>query len=674
MCSMDAMVGLENPHAWPSAAAGCSAVGEAVNTAMPGLGTSPFDDMVQSSVRDRSRCTCCPPLTDLSCNLMDTPPRVRTVSLLADPCEVSNNAISIETALLSVFGEDGLELIFGCRDSTGAKRIAQGGMNHLFMVALNGKLAKCMRPPNTWASEASEAEYLRAAQPGLLEDVHALFPLASFVCEAAPGSPAAASAQKPEVPCELLVFEYLEGCRPVDDIILAFQRTHASGVLQNTAVCTDFRKNGTCDHIPMLRQLLVKQLPMLGRRFHSLYGRRHGDFKVGNVMLERDGNLRLADFLSPFCRNCDCEEFLASTKCLHNVVMECRDAFCEEWSQLVSHSSALEQEDVEMNLNLLNALEELDAARLSSGNSLFGPMPSLLDSIPDFGLKVPPALNFADNSQQGVEVDGSASLCSPMSPSFPAVSPSFAASGDAAVATSLPGVGLGFSLEMRSPRSNPLFQNALEGNPLLQSALEGKMPQFDFHSKLEGNPGLNGGPTPTGNAGACPPSLPGPFPATGPGARDSFGGSRGSSAPCQPWPPMPSAQDATPNSASAHGVAQPRVLLPAPTLGIGGFSQPALGGFSFGQQPDAPHWAPVLPPASDGSSPQASAFGLQPPQLTLPIGSTFAPPVDMFQGKTMLSPTAMNGTFLPPQGGWGNFSPMNGAAPLMRKEFTFTAA
>mmetsp|Transcript_28205 Transcript_28205/g.51904 ORF Transcript_28205/g.51904 Transcript_28205/m.51904 type:complete len:709 (+) Transcript_28205:92-2218(+) len=667
----------------------CRGGTDALGLPIPCLSAGSFDPA--APVKDRSRCNCCPPLAEIACNRRDAWAQVQTLSVLADPCEVSNTAVNIETALLSVFGENGLESLFGCRDPSGAKRIAQGGMNHLFMVAHNGLLAKCMKPPNTWASEAAEAGNLLAAHPKLAEDVHALAPIAAFVCQAAPGSGAAATMQTPtasgseEASYEVLVFKYLDGCRPLDEVLQIFQRTHACGVLQSTAICVDFQRNGTCDHIPLLRHLLVSELPKLCRRFHALYGRRHGDFKVGNVMLERSGNLRLADFLSPFCRNCDLEEFLASTKCLHNVVMEMRDAFHEEWvsaekvtsgkgwqqSQQADYfsRSGLDQRDVDVNLKLLNALDELNAARVASGNSFFGPMPSLLDSIP--GLKAP-TLSFLDNAQQG-DADGLGDLSLPLSPS---VAPSgdfqpASLNQDGTGSKSFEGIGHGFSFGVPSPNANLLFRNTLDGNSLLQNALDGK-PMFQspmdgkplFPSTLEGNSlfpntllGAQasgfGGQAPGTNAGFCPPSLSAAMSTTNP-AFDSIGSGSGSQFGHHPWPSA-SALDASQNSGMHSGAPQPRIVLPMPSLAVGCMTKPACNNFPMGHQADAPHRAPVLSPASDGIMPHAHPFGLPPPQLQAPFAGAFAAP----------PPLAVHNTPLfPPQGGFGNFTPLAGMMPI----------
>jgi len=333
-------------------------------------------------------CTCCKP-----------PPRVRVgdvrlacqaLVVHADPEEVNRVPDShIEAALWKVFGEEGLRRLFGCAELAGARRIHDGGLNHIFMVAHAGRLLKCMRPRGEHFSEVREAEHVRHYTPGLIDDPHLLFPLSSFVCvEAAP------KCNQP--PCEVMVFKYLEGCRSVGDLIRMFERTHPMGVLQHTATCAEYRACGTCQHVPLLHSLVVQQSARLSARFQALHGRRHGDFKCDNILLDRGGVPKLADFLTPFCRSCDRREFVTSAHANHHVVQEMQLAFERVWPEEISRSSAfvfpgasaLEPGEREGNARLMEALEQLVSASQansvfspSSQASLFGPVPDLLGSL-----------------------------------------------------------------------------------------------------------------------------------------------------------------------------------------------------------------------------------------------------------------------------------------------------
>merc|ERR1711879_905758 len=101
-----------------------------------------------------------------------------------------------------------------------------------------------------------------------------------------------------------------------------YERTHAVGMLQNSSPCVAHRELGVCEHVHWLSSLLVQQVPLLNRRFQAMHGRRHGDFKANNVLVERGGTPRLADFLSAFCRSCDRNEFLGSIPSMHPAVRD----------------------------------------------------------------------------------------------------------------------------------------------------------------------------------------------------------------------------------------------------------------------------------------------------------------------------------------------------------------
>lgn len=320
-----------------------------------------------------------------------------------DPGEVGCVSDSeLASALQRVFGAEGLRALFGRADAEGARRLNSGGLNHVFMVALAGRLAKCTRPRSMHLSEAREAERLLREAPGLASDVHTVFPLAAFLCRER--MPVASGPQ----PCEVVVFEHLEGCRSLGDLLRMYERTHPVGALRGVAPCPQHRHSGACEHIAQLRSLVAQQAARLNWRFQAMHGRRHGDFKADNVLLDRRGVLRLADFLSPFCTSCDKDEFLGSTDSVHPAINEMRGAFDCAWQAEAQRAEVLARvpgcliapEEAFHNVQLLEALERLTAARQSQ--SLFGPVPSLLSNIgmigpgmammPVFSTQKPPAL------------------------------------------------------------------------------------------------------------------------------------------------------------------------------------------------------------------------------------------------------------------------------------------
>ncbi|CAK0877255.1 unnamed protein product [Prorocentrum cordatum] len=164
-------------------------------------------------------------------------------------------------------------------------------------------------------------------------------------------------------------------------------------VLRSGAACSAHRGGGACEHAQLLRSLLVHQVPRLNRRFQSRHGRRHGDFKADNVLIDRSGIPRLADFLSPFCQSCDREELLCSICSSHPAVQEMKSAVGGAWSGrsaadeawLGRPGAALEPGEACGNARLLADLERLVAAGQSQ--SIFGPMPSLLSTV--VGRQVP---------------------------------------------------------------------------------------------------------------------------------------------------------------------------------------------------------------------------------------------------------------------------------------------
>lgn len=353
-------------------------------TSSPALPPSVFGvslDLTPKAVASMEKpCSCCRPAVPTP----TTPAACQVLGVYADPSEVGHaEGEHVGRALQRVFGAEGLRMLFGCASPAGARRIKSGGMNHVFMVAHAGRLVKCVRPEREYLSEAMEAERLQRQCPGLSTDEHALFPLATFLCQAA-------------VPLcgqhyEVAVFEYLHRCRSVGDLVRMFESTHPTGARQSTAACLGHRNSGTCEHVLLLQSLVVHQVTRLSLRFQALYGRRHGDLKADNVLIDRCGMPRLGDFLSPFCTSCDREEFMNSIPSVHPVVQSLRSAFDSAWHVEAKHNAEvstsywvhcgrpLEPGDCNRNAQLLEALDHLDTARQSQ--PLFGPMPCLLSSM-----------------------------------------------------------------------------------------------------------------------------------------------------------------------------------------------------------------------------------------------------------------------------------------------------
>jgi len=288
-------------------------------------------------------------------------------------------ASCVPAALLQLLGREGLQAVFGGSSASaqGAKRLCCGGCNHVFMVELNGRLAKCIRSRSSGRqlSEVLEAEMLLHSAPGLPSDRYALFPKATFLCQDSTGNL-----------CEILVFEYLESCQSIGELIRTFERTHPCGILQQGAACTEHRESCGrsppggllgCRHVKALRSL-VSQAARLCRRFQALHGRRHGDFKADNVLVDRQGLPRLADFLSPYCRSCDREEFLGSLQGTHPVIHELRRVFDSEWLKNVG-TAPVTSEATLSNAWLVGELQQL--LELSLEQPLFGPLPDLLRGL-----------------------------------------------------------------------------------------------------------------------------------------------------------------------------------------------------------------------------------------------------------------------------------------------------
>eukprot|EP00438_Fugacium_kawagutii_P015817 Skav211376 [mRNA] locus=scaffold2406:118784:126497:- [translate_table: standard] len=122
-----------------------------------------------------------------SLDSLDTLPLKGHLEEAVDVLEASER--SLPSALLNVFGADGLSAIFGRSSADGARRLRCGGFNHVFMIELGGKLAKCIRPHGGAGgdcSEALEAERLRKhceIESLQHQDQQVLFPRAAFLCK-----------------------------------------------------------------------------------------------------------------------------------------------------------------------------------------------------------------------------------------------------------------------------------------------------------------------------------------------------------------------------------------------------------------------------------------------------------------------------------------------------------
>ncbi|CAJ1431718.1 unnamed protein product [Effrenium voratum] len=276
-------------------------------------------------------CTCC--LAPEECRWESMPPlaSAKTLGLAGDVEQVIRAPPGeLATSLVNVFGSAGVKAIFG-RSAEGARRLQCSGFNHVFMIELGGKLAKCIRPHGGAGgnfSEVLEAQRLRKVFPTMPQDPQVLFPDKAFLCKDRTGL----------LVCEVLVFEYLSNCQSVADLWRSFERTHPCGVRRCAAACAEHRADERdevqCEHARALRAL-VRQAAQLARRFQETHGRRHGDLKADNVLVDRRGRLRVSDFLSPFCVACDREEFCSSIRSGHPLSQELQKAFEEEW-----HNSA----------------------------------------------------------------------------------------------------------------------------------------------------------------------------------------------------------------------------------------------------------------------------------------------------------------------------------------------
>lgn len=340
----------------------------------PGLGA-----FMRQAVVDAGGCLCLEP--SCSCCRPVPPPMQRkgckSILLHADPKMLAAaDDEHVPAVLQRLLGGEGLLKVFGRPDAHGARRIRCRGMNHVFMVAHAGLLAKCISPKAEHHSEAQEAERLRQEVPSLTVDEHALFPVAVFACQAASPFFQLSAAY------EITVFLFLDGCHSVGDLVRMFERSHPSGCLQSTAACQSFRGTGHCEHLAHLRSLFVQQVPRLSARFQKMHNRRHGDFKADNVLIDRRGIPRLADFLSPFCTSCDRGEFVTSVTSISPIIVALQGEFERAWQgemQREGQVHVLEAGDAARNVVLMDGLERLAAS--CTGVPMLGPMPSLLSGL-----------------------------------------------------------------------------------------------------------------------------------------------------------------------------------------------------------------------------------------------------------------------------------------------------
>lgn len=325
---------------------------------------------------EMSDCSCC---TAVEVSRRDTMPSldaVSTLSLKGHLQEVLEaNEQNLPTALSNVFGEDGLSAIFGRSSADGAKRLRCGGFNHVFMIELGGKLAKCIRPHGGAGgdcSEVVESERLRHHFPSLCQDQQVLFPQAAFLCKGMAST---------RYICEVMVFDFLPGCQSVADLCRDFERTHPCGVRRQAASCAEHRAleedKVNCEHFRAL-QALVRRAASLGRHFQQVHGRRHGDFKADNILVDQHGNLLLSDFLSPFCAACDRNEFQTSIQSGHPICQDLQQVFEEEWQ---APACQLSNEAAQRRQVAWLAGEMRKLSEVSSQQSIFGPLPDLLQSI-----------------------------------------------------------------------------------------------------------------------------------------------------------------------------------------------------------------------------------------------------------------------------------------------------
>jgi len=340
-----------------------------------------------TTILEKPRCMCCgsPPSMGVKSSELANQ-AMRHLPIYADPREVfSSGAPGVDTApaLRRIFGDEGLSTIFGCSTVTGAYTIHRGGLNHVFMIAHGRRLIKFTRPLSCHHSEAREAERLRHSCPGLAEDPHAMFPLASFICQPAADD---MNVNLTSQPFEIMVFDYLEGCQSLGEIIRTFEKTHTMGTLRCSAACTEHRNGQNCRHVQQMNSLMAQQVPFLNRRFQSLYNRRHGDLKADNVLIERSGNVRLADFLNPFCTSCDWDEFMRSTVSTNPVMAEIRENFGQIWQSLSPHVPAQANRqalgpEVSQNVDFVHSLSALSATGPASYPMFTNPSPPLFGSF-----------------------------------------------------------------------------------------------------------------------------------------------------------------------------------------------------------------------------------------------------------------------------------------------------
>lgn len=219
-----------------------------------------------------------------------------------------------------------------------------------------------------------------------------MFPLASFVCQPALEE---LHADLTSQPFEIMVFDYLEGCQNLGELIRVFEKTHPNGTLRCSAACPEHRSGQPCRHAQQMRSLMSQQVPFLNKRFQALFNRRHGDLKADNVMIERNGNVRLGDFLNPFCTSCDLDEFMRSTVSTNPLMAEIREGFAQTWQAMSpnvpaqANRPALGPNETSQNVDLMHALAAMSTSGPASYPMFNNPSTSVLGS---FSFTFPPPI------------------------------------------------------------------------------------------------------------------------------------------------------------------------------------------------------------------------------------------------------------------------------------------
>lgn len=279
---------------------------------------------------------------------------------------------SLDADLLAAFGAEGLQILFERSDAHGIERVGEGGLNHALMVALGNRLIKFTHV-TPGRSEACEAQRLLREIPEMASDPHIACPLGAYRCRMNGAS----------FPCELTMYPFHAATKTVTDIILLFECTHPPEPMRRSSPCLEYRQGTSCKHMQQICSL-VKQVAGINRLFQKRYGRRHGDFKANNVLVDSQGRLVLVDLLNDSLVTCDREEFTRSLGKAHPFVSELQQYFqqaCEWWSSQPEPSFSSEccdnelldgrqqEGEPESNMDLIRSLEGLQySTRLSEAS------------------------------------------------------------------------------------------------------------------------------------------------------------------------------------------------------------------------------------------------------------------------------------------------------------------